>query len=179
MEQDLPVLDIYSRSPGPAGALSNFADHPFVLDGVEIRCMEGFLQSLKHRSAAAQRQVCALSGPEAKKAGSRRRAWRRLRRVWWQGRRYGLFSDELQCLIDRAYQALFTQSPDFRRALADSAGQALEHSIGKTDMRRTILTRYQFLRRLEALRRQLPENAPGGPEKDFSESGCKPPRFLA
>jgi hypothetical protein len=40
-------MDIRSGKDYLASALSNFAPHPFVLDGVEIASMEGFLQSLK------------------------------------------------------------------------------------------------------------------------------------
>jgi predicted NAD-dependent protein-ADP-ribosyltransferase YbiA (DUF1768 family) len=40
-------MDIGSGSGFPSAALSNFAPHPFVIDGVECNSMEGFLQSLK------------------------------------------------------------------------------------------------------------------------------------
>lgn len=40
-------LDIHSGHDYPSGALSNFAPHPFVLDGVECASMEGFLQALE------------------------------------------------------------------------------------------------------------------------------------
>ncbi len=38
-------MDIASKSGYPASALSNFAPHPFELDGVKIASMEGFLHS--------------------------------------------------------------------------------------------------------------------------------------
>lgn len=44
------VMDIKSGCGYPASALSNFAPHPFVLDGVYCASMEGFLQSLKFNS---------------------------------------------------------------------------------------------------------------------------------
>ena len=37
------ILDIYSKGAYPGCALSNFAEHPFVLDGIEVECMEGLL----------------------------------------------------------------------------------------------------------------------------------------
>jgi len=40
-------MDIKSGVGYPASSLSNFSPHPFVLDGVQIASMEGFLQSLK------------------------------------------------------------------------------------------------------------------------------------
>ena len=145
-------IDIYSKGEYPSGALSNFAEHHFVMDGVACGSMEGFLQSLKVRSPRKQAEVCALVGKDAKEAGGRRRFWKLAKTVWWQGKAYGLFSDELQMLIDRAYREMYEQCPLFRQALADTAGQTLVHSIGKRDMRETILTEYQFIRRLDHLR---------------------------
>lgn len=43
------MIDIYSNGAYLANELSNFAYHPFVLDGVHTNSMEGFLQSLKYR----------------------------------------------------------------------------------------------------------------------------------
>lgn len=40
-------MDIGSGSGYPSSSLSNFAPHPFVIDGIECNSMEGFLQSLK------------------------------------------------------------------------------------------------------------------------------------
>lgn len=40
-------MDIGSGTGYPSAALSNFAPHSFVIDGVECASMEGFLQSLK------------------------------------------------------------------------------------------------------------------------------------
>jgi len=40
-------MNIGSGNGYPSSALSNFAAHPFVIDGVHCASMEGFLQSLK------------------------------------------------------------------------------------------------------------------------------------
>jgi predicted NAD-dependent protein-ADP-ribosyltransferase YbiA (DUF1768 family) len=45
------TLDIRSKAPFPAGALSNFAAHKFTIDGITYASMEGFLQSLKIEDA--------------------------------------------------------------------------------------------------------------------------------
>lgn len=147
------VIDIYSKGEYPSWALSNFAEHRFTMDGVPCGSMEGFLQSLKYREPARQAQVCALVGKDAKRAGEKKRLWRLTKKVWWRGNAYGLFSDELQRLIDRAYRQMYEQCPSFRQALADAGDRELVHTMGKKDMRTTILTEYQFTRRLEALRR--------------------------
>ena len=72
--------------------------------------------------------------------------------VYWRGKDIELLSDELQMLIDRAYDAMYEQSAEFRKALLDSGNEALGHSIGKKQMDRTILTEYHFVRRIEKLR---------------------------
>ena len=43
-------MDIGSKCGYPASSLSNFAPHPFEIDGVKCNSMEGFLQSLKFNS---------------------------------------------------------------------------------------------------------------------------------
>ena len=54
-------MDIGSGAGFPAGTLSNFAPHPFVIDGVQCNSMEGFLQSLKFKDAEMQKSVCLLA----------------------------------------------------------------------------------------------------------------------
>ena len=49
-------LDIGSGKDYPSNALSNFAPHPFVIDGVECNSMEGFLQSLKFKEPEMQKE---------------------------------------------------------------------------------------------------------------------------
>ena len=149
------IIDIYSKGEYPADALSNFYAYAFQMDGVPCASMEGFLQALKYHNPKEQPAVCALVGLEAKHAGAKKRRWKIQRRVWWQGRAYGLFSDELQQLIDRAYLALYDQNADFRRALADTGEAKLVHTIGRHDMRKTILTEYHFVRRIEMLRLRM------------------------
>lgn len=59
------VMDIGSGKGYPSSALSNFAPHPFVIDGIECNSMEGFLQSLKFESPEMQKEVCKLVGKAA------------------------------------------------------------------------------------------------------------------
>ena len=151
------VIDIYSKGEYPSSALSNFAAYHFTLDGVPCGSMEGFLQSLKYRRPTKQARICALVGKEAKLAGEKKHLWKLTKTVWWQGQAYGLFSDDLQRLIDRAYQEMYEQCPAFRQALTDAGNKDLVHTMGKKEMRTTILTEYQFIRRLEALREKARE----------------------
>ena len=147
-------MDVGSKQGYPASALSNFAPHRFVFDGVECCSFEGWLQSLKHSNPEMQKHVCSLIGFKAKLA-RREKKWWRTRTLYWQGKEIQRDSDEYQTLLDRAYNALF-QNEGFRRALAASGDAVLTHSIGKTDAKVTVLTRSEFCGRLMRLRSALP-----------------------
>jgi predicted NAD-dependent protein-ADP-ribosyltransferase YbiA (DUF1768 family) len=147
-------IEIRSKAPYPAGALSNFAAHAFVLDGVACACMEAFLQSLKVEDAAEQQRVCALPGPEAQGRG-RRHEWRDSGTLWWRGVAVDRLSDAYQALLDRGYEALFAQAPRFRSALAATGDAQFSHAMGKDDPCETILTAEEFIGRLERLRARL------------------------
>ena len=55
-------MDIGSKKGYPSSALSNFAPHPFVFDGIECSSMEGLLQAFKFKNADMQVEVCKLVG---------------------------------------------------------------------------------------------------------------------
>lgn len=143
----------------PGGALSNFSGHAFELDGVRCASMEGFLQSLKFEEPDVQRMVCGLVGIAAKRRGRPRNTfWQRTQTLWWQGVRYRRSSHDYQRLLDRAYDAMYTQSDAFRRALYAAGRHAVfTHSIGRTNERETVLTQAEFCRRLHRLRDRLYE----------------------
>lgn len=102
----------------------------------------------KHKK---QKQTCLLSGKEAKESTRHTIAqfrWRISHNLYWQGERINRFSDEYQKLIDRAYEALL-KNPGFQKALRGAFSYTLTHSIGKTDVRKTVLTEYEFISRLK------------------------------
>jgi predicted NAD-dependent protein-ADP-ribosyltransferase YbiA (DUF1768 family) len=146
-------MDISSKSGYPSSALSNFAPHPFVLDGVEINSMEGFLQSLKFKSPDMQEYVCKLVGAAAKKKGSDKN-WKKTQTLYWRGKEIDRHSDEYQELLDRAYDALF-QNEGFKKALLASKDSVYKHSMGKSNPKDTILTTSEFCSRLTKLRNRL------------------------
>ncbi|MEO6341036.1 MAG: hypothetical protein ABIO39_13415 [Caulobacteraceae bacterium] len=148
------AIDIKAKAAFPAGALSNFAAHPFQLDGVACGGMEGFLQGLKTNDHTAQLEICALTGEAAQKAG-RQYAWKHAGVLWWRGEAFDRLSEDYQQLLDRAYAALAEQSQAFKRALLATGDSTLTHSIGQTDPCETILTADEFCMRLMALRARL------------------------
>ncbi len=147
-------MDISSGSSYPACALSNFAPHPFTLDGVAIASMEGFLQSLKFKNPDMQKHVCTLVGRAAKSKGQGKN-WQRTGKLYWQGQEIDRFSDEYQQLLDRAFETMYTTNTSARKALLATANSSLEHSKGKKSPHDTILTRSEFCSRLVRLREQL------------------------
>lgn len=148
------VLDIHSKGEYPSCALSNFAEYEFYIDNIKCLSMEGFLQSLKFKNVKKQKQVCLLSGKEAKNSTRHTLAqtrWRITHNLYWQGKRINRFSDEYQELLDRAYYEL-SKNTDFTRALFETAEKEMVHSIGKKDARKTVLTECEFISRLNKIR---------------------------
>lgn len=146
-------MDIGSGSGYPSGALSNFAPHPFVIDGVQCNSMEGFLQSLKFKDTEAQRQVCLLVGKAAKFRGKKKKWWRE-QKLYWLGTEYKRDGVEYQKLLDRAFHSL-AQNEGFARALLATGDATLTHSMGKTKTSETVLTRNEFCSRLTCIRKEL------------------------
>ena len=146
-------MDIGSGSGYPSAALSNFAPHPFVIDGIECASMEGFLQSLKFSNPDMQKEVCKLVGKAAKFKGKKKKWWQ-TQTLYWQGQEIDRHSQEYQQLLDRAYAAL-AQNDSFRRALLATGTAALTHSIGKSNPSETVLTKAEFCGRLARLREQI------------------------
>ena len=148
-------MDIGSDKGYPSAALSNFAPHPFVIDGVECASMEGFLQSLKFSNPEMQKEVCKLVGKAAKFKGKKKK-WFRTQTLFWQGKEMKRDSQEYQDLLDRAYEAL-SQNEGFKRALLATGDATLTHSIGKQKITETVLTTREFCSRLTKLRQKLKE----------------------
>lgn len=143
-------MDIGSKNSYPSSALSNFAPHPFEIDGVQCNSMEGFFQSLKFESIDMQKYVCTLVGIAAKKKGSNKKWWKK-QTLYWRGKPIDRHSREYQVLLNRAYNEL-NRNTGFRKALEATNGATLTHSIGKTDDSHTILTVHEFCYRLTWLR---------------------------
>lgn len=147
-------MDIGSKSGYPAGALSNFAPHPFTLDGMECASMEGFLQSLKFSGEDMQRHVCTLVGGAAKRKGAKKNWQRNHHTLHWKGQPINRLGDDYQELLDRAFAAL-AENDGFRRALLATGNAVLIHSIGKSNPKDTVLTEREFCSRLTRLRSEM------------------------
>jgi predicted NAD-dependent protein-ADP-ribosyltransferase YbiA (DUF1768 family) len=147
---DNTAMDIGSGNTYPANALSNFAPHPFEIDGVPCNSMEGFLQSLKFESKEMQEYVCTLVGYAAKKKG-RNKNWKQPQILYWREIPIKRDSREYQDLLDHAYTELY-KNTKFKAALEASGKAVLTHSMGKSKKSETVLTTREFCSRLTKLR---------------------------
>lgn len=147
-------MDISSKNPYPSSALSNFAAHSFVLDGVRCASMEGFLQSLKIRDVSKQKYCCLLVGWTAKKFGANYNDWKARQKLFWKGAEIDRHSSAYQILIDRAYDAL-SQNKGFQDALKAAGSEKLTHYDGEYKDTQTVLTPDEFIKRLDWLREKL------------------------
>ena len=146
-------MDVGSKAKYPAGKLSNFTGFEFEFDGVKCGSMEGLLQSFKFENEDAQRQTCLLVGFQAKKKGrGRNKRWKSMQTLWWQGVSYKRDSKEYQNLLNRAYNALYTQNESFRQCLSDAKNAVFTHSIGNSNKKETVLTESEFCKRLQYLK---------------------------
>lgn len=146
-------MDIGSGKEYPSNALSNFAPHPFVFDGVEVTSMEGLLQSFKFKNFDMQIEVCKLVGLKAKFRGKPKK-WYTDQKLYWNGVVYDRSSKEYQELLDRAFDAL-AENTSFQKALLASGKATLTHEIGKSKENETVLTKREFISRLNKIRDRL------------------------
>lgn len=149
-------MDIGSGKGYPASALSNFAPHPFIIDGIECNSMEGFLQSLKFENPNMQKEVCKLVGKLAKFKGKKKKWWK-TQILYWQGEIIPRQSEEYKNLITRAYDCL-AKNIGFQKALLATGNASLTHSIGKDNTTETVLTKREFTRQLYRIRDDLKRN---------------------
>lgn len=150
------MIDIGSGTTYPGKQLSNFAPHPFIIDGVKCSSMEGFLQSLKFKNPEMQKEVCKLVGRQAKFKGKKKKWWK-TQILYWQGQEIHRDSVEYQDLLDRAFLKL-AKNKKFAKALLATGTATLGHSIGKRKTSETVLTINEFISRLTWLRVLLQAN---------------------
>jgi hypothetical protein len=148
------VIDIGSRNPFPANVLSNLYPSQFILDGIRLKSMEGFLQSLKTPDRQMQKKIRKLYGKQAKRYGDLLKDTFDGRHIFRKGKTIDRFSDDYPQLLCRAYRARYKYDTLFRTALEATAGKPLVHTIGKQNQKETILTEREFISCLDELRKE-------------------------
>ena len=113
---NIHTINMFRDSPWPGNILSNFADTPFVIDGICCSCSESFIQSLKVRDAEKQVAFCLLPGSEAWDRGTLLTESVFLSNsIWWRGVPHVLHSDEHFDIVKRGLEAKYSQSTMARK----------------------------------------------------------------
>ena len=148
------VADIYSKGLWDEVYLSNFSETDFEFDGIQVKSMEGFLQSLKTNDEEKQIAICSLVGKDAKTVGSFNTEFDGSH-LYWKGKPIDRFSEEYLTLLKRVYHARFEHDANFRKALEYTKNKKLIHTVGKSDPKETILTDSEFINLLSELHEMI------------------------
>jgi hypothetical protein len=131
-------------------------------DGViSIRCtsVEGFIQGLKAKEPAKQREIFSLSGNEAKSAGKMIEAeYSEMGRlIFFLGRKFRYLSVEHRALIEYCIWQKYVQDTVSADALIWTKKATLTHNLGKFDGKpgKTTLPKQVFTRILREARAML------------------------
>ena len=137
------VIDINSRGEYPANVLSNLHDGSFYFDGVYCASREGLLQAFKTQFVNEQMRLCGLSGREAQKSGQQYNNWKDDQFLYWKGRSFKRDSGEYQELLKEVFDPE-NMSLEVIATLLSTGNKKLVHSVGKNDIRDTVLTEQEF-----------------------------------
>ena len=147
------MLDIKGNDKDPRVArLSNFAKRAFVFCDVSCAGLEGILQALKCKDFDVQKEICALSGREAKRRGLEFDDWKESKCLWWSDMEFDRSGKEYVSLVTDIYDAVYAQDASFKTDLLAIGHEEICHSIGSSNMQDTVLTEVEMLYQLNRLR---------------------------
>lgn len=154
----MTVLNIRWKSPvALESQLSNFTPRKFTFEGYMCNSIEGPLQAVKTPQADVQQRICLLPPVQSHRLFKQviDKDWQSTQKLHWQGVRFERCSAEHYAFMVRLFDAAFLQSESFRTALVDALGKELQHTLGKYDHRKTVLTIPEFLGQLYRLQAAL------------------------
>ncbi len=138
-------INIDSHPNKSLNTLSNFSEHSFTFEGIQVNSMESFLQGLKFKSIKKQRRVFLLSGKEAKKVGKHHNFYRLSDNLYFNGKKIDRYSKEYKSLVISACIALYNSSnDDFKAALDKTFYSKITCDTGKKSKLFTVLTKEEF-----------------------------------
>lgn len=146
-EQDIEnelTVNINSKSEFPINILSNSSNNSFILDGVNIKCMASFLQSLKFKNINKQKKICSLTAKESEKAEKHHNLWRLSKMLYWNGKRIDRYSKDYTELITKAYDAMAESNSEFVKILLSTEYKILADFELEDSKRKTLLTENEF-----------------------------------
>jgi predicted NAD-dependent protein-ADP-ribosyltransferase YbiA (DUF1768 family) len=133
-------------------ALSNFCLSPFVLDGVLLASVEGFIQGIKFPPGDPQRDLAFVASGFAAKEFSARASGES---IWWRDERHGYASSGHLALIERAIRARIAQNSGLQATLRSTGSATIVHETGMPESPTTSLKTADFCRILSAARDEL------------------------
>lgn len=149
----LPEINISALSDDWRGvALSNFCLSPFVLDGVLLASVEGFIQGIKFPPGSPLReQGFTAFGQDAKALSAQADS----SGAYWDGKRCDYGSPEHHHLIERAIRARIAQNGGLQAVLRTTAGATIVHRTGMPESPATSLPADIFCAMLTRIRSEL------------------------
>ena len=150
------MIDVKYGTGDQSDVLSNLARKPFTFRGIRFQSIEGVLQSLKLGNQSDPNQggqFCGLWGFEAKKRGQPyTKLFQTQLVLWWEEECYDRMSDDYQLLLDEIFASCYGQCKQFRTTLRAFKDELLDHTIGHNLTERTVLTKDEFISRLNTLK---------------------------
>lgn len=136
--------------------LSNMYQYDFSLDGIKFSSFEGFLQSLKTPIPSEKRKIWKMYGFHAWKYGQQF-DWTIDQKLYWKEQVIMRDSVEYTKLIERAYDRLL-KNVEYKHNLLESLGSTLDHTVGKSDKTKSLLTKTEYIYNLNRLRDKIKPN---------------------
>lgn len=134
--------------------LSNLFPYRFKFLGKNVSSIEAVLQSLKFKDKRTQNLVLKYFGTDANNIKfASDYDWREMKILYWQGKPIDRLSQEYQDFIVKLYVSAI-QNPLYCGVIKNTH-KTIIHSIGENDRDKTVLSRFEFERMLNALNKFL------------------------
>ena len=128
-----------------------FNGQKFKFAGLDISSVKSFILGLKTNDKELQKQLLLVPEDEVREVSKTITPHYGPRTLYWNGKAFSRSSEEYNQLLDKVYNARYKQDFKFRTALRTTKNAVLEHSIGKNDIGETVLTKNEFLKKLNNL----------------------------
>ena len=139
--------------------LSNLYPIKFKFRGKWASSIEGVLQGIKYKDKKKQNLVLKYAGLDAyhTRASNTSDFWGNSGKLYWQGKEIDRHSNDYQLFLDELYICA-SRNPIYKDSLLATSNKYLLHHIGNTNKNETVLTRYEYESRINALREFLKIN---------------------
>ena len=144
-------INVGYKLKGPLSkALSNLFPYSFVFKGKRVESIEAVFQGIKFPNKKEQNYVLAYKGLDANNVKiTSNYDWKESGNLYWQGKAINRFSNEYKDFVEELYVSAI-QNPLYRNLLKNTK-KYIMHSIGVTDEKLTVFTRYEFEEMLNCL----------------------------